>query len=310
MWLALGGAALQLVSVTLNFYTLGREPKSAWYGVPHAADLIVASAVVAIVAVALTAAARRPFSGRTLGLVAGGVGMLATLQVAYRMVVPPFGCLVYGCGLTAGSDAQVLAPMWLALAASLAVTGGAFAHALGPTARKTPPAPRVAQRQSGMTPWLGLSALGAVGMFVFPFTVFTLYTVQGFFGARATQAWGGWLSIPHTSSLVLAATAGIVALVVAAARERSPLGPVALGSTIAVIALLAAARIIYRIVVPPFATAGGGENVEVGAVTIELAGYLGLLSALLALGAALVHAAQHRAPRKAPTGSEPSRRLA
>ena len=82
MWLALGGAALQLVSVTLNFYTLGREPKSAWYGVPHAADLIVASAVVAIVAVALTAAARRPFSGRTPGLVAGGVGMLATLQVA------------------------------------------------------------------------------------------------------------------------------------------------------------------------------------------------------------------------------------
>ena len=162
-----------------------------------------------------------------------------------------------------------------------------------------------------MTPWPGLSALGAVGMFVFPFTVFTLYTVQGFFGARATQAWGGWLSIPHTSSLVLAATAGIVALVVvAAARERSPLGPVALGSTIAVIALLAAARIIYRIVVPPFATAGGGENVEVGAVAIELAGYLGLLSALLALGAALVHAAQHRAPRKAPTGSEPSRRPA
>ena len=37
-------------------------------------------------AVALTAAARRPFSGRTLGLVTGGVGMLATLQVAYRMV--------------------------------------------------------------------------------------------------------------------------------------------------------------------------------------------------------------------------------
>jgi len=127
--LALGGAALQLVSATLNFYTLGREPKSAWYGVPHAADLIVASAVVAIVAVALTAAARRPFSGRTLGLVTGGVGMLATLQVAYRMVAPPFGCLVYGCGLTAGSDAQVLAPMWLALAASLAVPGGAFARA-------------------------------------------------------------------------------------------------------------------------------------------------------------------------------------
>jgi len=46
LWLALGGAALQLVSATLNFYTLGREPKSAWYGVPNAADLIVASAVV------------------------------------------------------------------------------------------------------------------------------------------------------------------------------------------------------------------------------------------------------------------------
>lgn len=263
----LGGAVLQLLAVTQNFYELKGEPKSAWFGVPHAADLVVASALVAILVVVFSVARSRPFGGRTLGLLAAVVGALATAQLVYRMVVPPFGCLQYGCGLTPKGDVQILFAMWVALIGSVAVTAAGLLHAFSPAARKTPPAPRVADRQTGMTPWLGLSGLGSVAMFVFPFTVFTLYSVQGFFGSKATQPWGGWLSVPHTSSLILAAMVIVVGLVVAAARGRSPLGPVALGTTIGVIALLAGARILYRLVHPPFTSAGGADNVQVGAVT-------------------------------------------
>lgn len=298
LWLVLVGAVVQLVSVTLNFYELRGEPQGAWYGVPHTSDLIVGSAVVAIVALGSTAAGRRPFRARTIGLLVGVVGLFATVQVVYRMAVPPYGCLQYGCGFAAKGDTQVLTGMWIALAGCVAVTLGALAYALSRTARETPAAPRIAGRQSGMTPWLGLAGLGSVAMFVFPFTVFTLYTVEGFFGSRVEQPWGGWLSIPHTSSLILAATVIIVGLVVAAARERSPLSPAALGVTIGTIALLSAARILYRLLDDPFSTAGGATNVPVGEVTVELSGYLGLVAALLAAVAGFVHAVQHRAPAR------------
>jgi hypothetical protein len=298
LWLVVAGAIVQLVSVALDFYTLRGEAKSAWFGVPHTADLIVASAVVAIAGVALLAAGRQPFRGRTIGLAAGVVGLLAAAQLVYRMAVPPFGCLQYGCGFTAKQDVTVLAGMWIALAGTVAVTLGALLYAFGRAARETPAAPRIAERQPGMSPWLGLAALGSVAMFVFPFTVFTLYTVRGFFGAEAVQPWGGWLSIPHTSSLILAATVIVVALVVAAARERSPLSPVALGLTIGTIALLAAARILYRVLDHPFDTAGGASGVAVSEVTVELSGYLGLAAALVAALAGFVHAAQHRAPAR------------
>jgi len=88
----------------------------------------------------------------------------------------------------------------------------------------------------------------------------------------------------------------IVGLVVAAGRGRSPLSPRALGTTIAVVALLAAGRIVYRVLDHPFDTAGGASNAPVGQVDVELAGYLGLVSALVALVAGAVHAAQHREP--------------
>lgn len=296
LWLVLVGAIVQLVSVTLNFYELRGEPQGAWYGVPHTADLIAGSAVVAIVALGLTAAGRQPFRGRTIGLLVGAVGLLAAAQVVYRIAVPPYGCLQYGCGFAAKGDTEILTGMWIALAGCAAVTIGALVYAFSRTARETPAAPRIAGRQSGMTPWLGLAGLGSVAMFVFPFTVFTLYTVEGFFGSRVTQPWGGWLSIPHTSSLILAATVIVVGLVVAAGRERSPLSPAALGVTIGTIALLSAARILYRLLDDPFSTAGGASNVPVGDVTVELSGYLGLAGALLAAVAGFVHAAQQRAP--------------
>ncbi|MBA3408635.1 MAG: hypothetical protein H0U06_11385 [Solirubrobacterales bacterium] len=296
LWLVAAGAIVQLVSVTLNFYELRGEPQGAWYGVPHTSDLIVASAVVAIVAVGLTAAGRQPFRGRTIGLLAGAVGVLAAVQVVYRMAVPPYGCLQYGCGFAAKGDTEVLTGMWIALAGCAVVVVGALLYAFSRTARETPAAARIAGRQSGMTPWLGLAGLGSVAMFVFPFTVFTLYTVEGFFGSRVTQPWGGWLSLPHTSSLILAATAIVVGLVVAAARGRSPFSPRALGVTIGTLALLAAARILYRLLDHPFDTAGGSSETPVGDVTVELGGYLGLAGALLAAVAGFVHAAQQRAP--------------
>jgi len=296
LWLVLVGAIVQLVSVALDFYELRGEPQGAWYGVPHTSDLIVGSAVVAIVALGLTAAGRQPFRGRTIGLLVGALGLLAAAQVVYRMAVPPYGCLQYGCGFAAKGDTQVLAGMWIALAGCVIVTIGALLYAFSRTGRGTPAAPRVAGRQSGMTPWLGLAGLGSVAMFVFPFTVFTLYTVEGFFGSRVTQPWGGWLSIPHTSSLILAATAIVVGLVIAAARERSPFSPAVLGATIGTIALLSAARIVYRLLDHPFNTAGGTSSTPVGDVTVELAGYVGLAGALLAAVAGFVHAAQHRSP--------------
>jgi hypothetical protein len=229
-----------------------------------------------------------------MGLIVGGVGLLATLQLVYRMIVPPFGCLQYGCGTTAAQDVDLLTGIFVALAGCVAVTLGGLGHAVSHAARETAPRPWLAERQSGMTPWLGLAALGALAMFVFPFTAFTLYEVEGFFGSRATQPWGGWLSIPHTSSLVLAITLVVIGLVVAAARRRAPLGPSALGVAIAALALVAGARILYRMVVPPFGGAGGAEDVPVGDVDVLLSGYLGILAALVAVAGGLVHAARHR----------------
>lgn len=298
LWIAAGGAVLQFVALGSNFYeTLGEmgETKDAWFGVPHTADLILFSGIVAITGMALTAGNRQPARGRTVGLIVAGVGLLATLQLVYRMAVPPFGCLQFGCGFSAAQDVNLLAGIWIALAGCVAVTIGGALHAFSRTARETAPQSWIAERQDGMTPWLGLAVVGGVAMFVFPFTGFTLYSVTGFFGAEGgAQPWGGWLSIPHTSSLVLAMGAGILGLVVAAARRRSPLSPSALGATIGILAFVAGTRILYRLIADPFSTAGGAGNVQVGNVDVELAGYLGLAFAIVAVVAGFVHAAQTR----------------
>lgn len=304
LWLAVVGAITQIVALTGNFYDLNGEARSAWFGIPHTSDLILLAAILALLAAAVTAIDRAPFSGRRIGLIVGAVGTLAALQLGYRMIVPPFGCLQFGCGLSGASDATLLGGIWVALGGCVAVALGGFAYAFSERAKRTEARPPIAEVQSGMTPWLGLAALGSVAMFVFPFTVFTLYTVSGFMGAGGTSTWGGWLSTPHTSSLILGIAVIIVGLVIAAARERSPLVPRALGLTIAALATVGGGRLLYRVIDHPFAEAGGASGVQVGNVTTELPGYLGLAGALLAVIAAAVYVVEHRGPKRAAAATE------
>jgi len=293
LWLAVGGATLQFSALGSNFYVIngknGGITKDAWLGIPHASDLILASAVVTIVALTLSARGRSPVSGRTLGTAVAVVGGLATAQLAYRMAVPPFGCLTYNCGATAKSDVTLLAGIWIGLiGCALALIGG-LGHALSAAASRTPATPDVSDRQTGMTPWLGLAGLGLVVSFVGPFTFLDAYRVEGFMGSSSSATWGGWLSAPHTSSLVLAATIVGVTLVVAAARRRSLLSPSALGATLAVLGFVIASRELFRMLQPPFSSAGG-QDTAVGTVTILAGFWIGFVAAGVACVAATVQA--------------------
>lgn len=295
LWLALAGSVLQLVAlVGPDFYFAQGERKDAWFGIPHASDLILLSALAAIVMFAVTALGRNPLRGRGVGLIVGVAGLLATLQVGYRMIVPPFdgnvpespgiigsGCLYY-CPPSEAAPADLLLGIWLAFFGCLAVTLGGFLHARSRTARETSARPWVASVQSGATPWLGLAALGALGQFVFGYTFFTFFTTMGDDGE---VAWSGWLPMPHASSLILAITLAVIGLMWAAARGRAPLNPMALGGLIAVLGLISASRIFYRIVEPPFSS---------GPVEIGLAAYLSLLSALVIVVSGIVHAVTQR----------------
>lgn len=293
LWLAVGGATLQVSALGSNFYVIngkdGGTTKDAWLGIPHASDLILASAVVTIVALTLSARGRSPVSGRTLGTAVAVVGGLATAQLAYRMAVPPFGCLTYNCGATAKSDVTLLAGIWIGLiGCALALIGG-LGHALSAAASRTPATPDVSDRQTGMTPWLGLAGLGLVVSFVGPFTFLDAYRVEGFMGSSSSATWGGWLSAPHTGSLVLAATIVGVTLVVAAARRRSLLSPSALGATLAVLGFVIASRELFRMLQPPFSSAGG-QDTAVGTVTILAGFWIGFAAAVVACVAATVQA--------------------
>lgn len=294
LWLALAGSVLQLIALGSNFYVVKGEVRDAWFGIPHASDLILLSAIVTIGAFAVTAFDRSPLKGRNVGLAVGIVGLLATLQLGYRMIIPPFGCLTYSCTPSEAAEATLLPGIWIGLVGCVVVTVGGFLHAFSRTAREAPARPWVAETQSGMNPWLGVAALGAVGQFVFGYTFFTFYTVKGFFGHGGPQSWGGWLATPHTSSIILAISVVIVGLVVAAARGRSLLGPTALGGLIALLGFAAASRIFYRVIDPPFNTAGGASNVDVGSVIIGPAAYLSLASAVVVVVAGIVQALTHR----------------
>lgn len=290
LWLALGGSVLQLIALGSNFYVASDgELKDAWLGIPHTSDLIFLSAIVAIGLFAATALGRNPIRGRNVGLTMGIVGLLAALQLGYRMIVPPFGgyvppnsgiigtgCL-YFCLPSEAEPAELLAGIWIGFVGCLAVTLGGLLHAFSRTARETPARPWIAPLQSGMTPWLGLAALGAVGQFVFGYTFFTFYRTVG---DQGETAWSGWLPTPHTSSLVLAVTLVVIVLVWLAARVRSPLNPAALGGLIAVSGFVSASRIFFRIIEPPF-----GSPVE----EIGVAAYLSLLAAALVLVSGIVH---------------------
>ena len=293
LWFAVGGAVLQLTALGSNFYVIngkgGGTTKDAWLGLPHASDLILASAVVTVVAIALSARGRSPVSGRTLGVAVAVVGGLATAQLAYRMVVPPFGCLTYSCGTAAKSDVTLLAGIWIGLiGCALALVGGA-GHSISVAASRTPAAPDISDRQTGMNPWLGLAGLGLVVSFIGPFTFLDAYRVEGFMGSSSSATWGGWLSAPHTGSLVLAAAIIGVTLVVAAARRRSLLSPSALGATLGVLGFIIASRELFRMLQPPFSSAGG-QDTAVGTVTILAGFWIGFAAAVVVCVAATVQA--------------------
>jgi len=298
LWLALAGSVLQLIAlVGPDFYIAQGERKDAWFGIPHASDLILLSALAAIIMFAVTALGRNPIRGRSVGLIVGVVGLLATLQVGYRMIVPPFegdvpanagilgsGCLYY-CSPSEAASADLLIGIWLAFFGCLAVTLGGFLHARSRIARETAARPWVAPTQSGANPWIGLAALGALGQFIFGYTFFPFFTTLGDDGE---VNWSGWLPTPHTSSLILAITLAVVGLVWAVARGRAPLNPMALGGLVAVLGLISASRIFYRIIEPPF---GSGD------VGIGLAAYLSLLSAIVIVVSGIVYAITQRQPR-------------
>lgn len=294
LWLALAGSVLQLIALGSNFYVVNGQVRDAWFGIPHASDLILLSAIVAVGAFVLTALGRNPIKGRNVGLAVGIVGLLATLQLGYRMIIPPFGCLMYACTPSEAAEVTLLPGIWIGLVGCVMVLIGGLAHAFSPTARNTPAYSWAADDQSGMTPWLGLAALAAVAQFVFGYTFFTFYTVTGFVGQEGPTSWGGWIATPHTSSLILAITLVIVGLVTAVARGKSPLGPASLGGLIAVLGFAAAARILYRIVDPPFNTAGGTTDAAVESVTIHAAAYLSLAAAVVVVIAGIVQATTQR----------------
>ncbi len=295
LWLALAGSILQLIAlVGPDFYIAQGERKDAWFGIPHASDLIFLSALATIVVFAVTALGRNPVRGRSVGLIVGVVGLLATLQLGYRMIVPPFGgdvpanagilgsgCLYY-CSPSEAAPADLLIGIWIAFFGCLAVTLGGFLHARSRTARETSARPWVSPTQSGANPWLGLAALGGLGQFIFGYTFFTFFTTMGDDGE---VTWSGWLPTPHTSSLILAITLAVIGLVWAVARGRAPLNPMALGGLVAVLGLISGSRVFYRIVEPPFSS---------GPVEIGLAAYLSLLSAVVIVVSGIVYTVTQR----------------
>ncbi len=303
-WVALAGAILQIVALFgPDFYIAEGERKDAWFGIPHASDLILLSAIVAIGTFVLLVIGRNPLRGRGMGLVVGVIGLLATLQLGYRMIVPPFGgtipkdsgiigagCLYY-CSPSEAAPSELLLGIWLAFFACLAVTVGGFVYAYSRAAQQTPARPWLAQVQSSMSPWLGLAALGAVGQFVFGYTFFTFYTTAED-GGEIT--WSGWLPTPHTSSLVLLISVLVVGLVVISARGRAPLGPASLGAALTVLGLVSTVRIFYRIVASPFGS---------GASEIGVAAYLALLAALLIVVSGAVQTITHRQAMRAGASS-------
>ena len=293
LWLALCGAALQLTSLGTNFYFFKDKAKDAWQGLPHTSDLLFYTAALTIVLIITVALDRNPIRGQTVGRVIGLFGVLASLQIGYRMIAPPFGgkptphnsifgdsCYYY-CPPSEAVSADLLTGIWIALFGCLAVAIGGILHSLSQRANSTPAHPWVASQQFGLSPWLSVAGIAALVQFVAGYTIFTFYTLEHV--KRGTLTWSGWLPTPHTSSLVLVITIAVIGLVWAAARQRAPLNPAALGASIAMLGFIAASRIGFRIIEPPFAAVRGPREVE-------LAGYLSLAAAVLIIICGIVYA--------------------
>ena len=299
MWVALGGAVLGFVSLGSNFYMFQGEARSAWFGVPHTTELILISALVVVVLTSLTAMNRAPAGGRGVGLIIGLVALVATLQLGYRMLVPPFGgCLHYGCGFDNPRPIALEPGIWIAFAGTVSMMLGGFLHAASGAAKRTERRFWIAERQAGVTPWLGGAAVAAVAMFFFGFSgLFTFYTVAGFPQEGVTRSWAGWISLPHTSVLVVVSMLLVLGLVWMAARKRSPLAPGALGGVIAIVGFMALTRILYRMLDSPWVTAGsgGGDQTHTAtAVTLGWAAYASVAAAAVLTLAGIAQVAAHR----------------
>lgn len=307
IWLALGGAVLGFVSLGSNFYMFNNEARSAWFGVPHTTELILVSALVVVVLTSLVAMNRAPVAGRGVGLIIGLVALVATLQLGYRMLVPPFGgCLHYGCGFDNPRPIALEPGIWIALAGTVSMMLGGFLHAASGAAKRTERRLWIAGRQAGMTPWLGVAAVAAIGQFFFGFSgLFTFYTVAGFPSEQVTNSWAGWISLPHTSVLVLASTLAVLGLVWLASRNRSPLAPGALGGVVGILGFVAFTRILYRVLDSPWVTAGagGGDQTHTAtAVTLGWAAYASVAAAAVVTLAGIAQAATHREKAEVPAG--------
>lgn len=300
LWVAVAGAVLQLMALGSDFYSVpgadgeAASRKGAWLGIPHTADLILASAVIAVALFAFTATNRSPARGRSTGLWIGVVGLLALLQLGYRTIAPPFAINIEGdqtvanlfsgdcqfyCSPAAAAAAgtELLTGIWFGLVGCVLVTVAGFAHAASRRARTSPARSWAVAEQPGRSPWLALAAVTAVASFVIAYTVFPFYVTPG---AGGPVSWSGWLPTPHTSSLVLALAIIAVWLVVLAARGRSPLRPAALGGALAMIGFVIASRILLRILQPPFG----------GPAEIQFPAYVALVAAVLLIVAGIAHA--------------------
>ncbi len=300
LWLALVGAVFQITSLFTDFYVYEGVRKAAWWSIPQTSELILLSALLTAGLVALTATERSPVSGRTAGRIIGIAATLAALQLAYRMNAAPFGadvaehvgifgssCLYY-CLPSQAKAADVLSGMWMALVGCITVAAGGIAHGLWFKEQHAVAQPWIAAEQPGMTPWLGLAGLGAVGQFLFGYTFFTFYRTVRANGVPTS--WSGWLPSPHTAWLVLMITVAVIGLVWLAARERAPLSPKLLGVAIAMLGVLSAGRMAYRMYQPPFRM-----DAEIGP-----AAYLALGSAVLVAVAGCVHAGVLPTKRRTP----------
>ncbi len=256
LWLAVAGAVASFVSLGTDFYVVNPSSKSpnivdAWIGLPHASDLVFASALVTTVMVILVASNRAPARGSLVGGAVALVGAIGLGQLLYRIALPPFGgCLSYGDCTSSKATVTILFGMWLAVAGCAAALVGGLLHVRSSAARETVPHWWATPDQAGSTPLLGLSGVAAVVMFASGFTLLPFYT-NGFSSGPAKD-WSAWIATPKTADLVLLLAAGVVFLVVSASRRRAPLSPGALGGAIVVAGLVCGVRILYRILDGPF----------------------------------------------------------